>query len=234
MPMPRSDEPELLDRLSDETADAALRDNLRDIRRVNRYFGGTRAILGVIAPLLRQRSGVDPLAILDVATGSADIPLAVARLAEQQRVPIRIVATDLHAGVLEVARVATRESAIVVELADALDLPYGDGEFDIALCSLALHHFAPTDAVRLLAEMRRVSRATMIVNDLERSRLGLAGAWLVGHALTRNPMTRHDAPLSVRRAYTRAEARSLAAASGWQLTTVRRAIPFRYVLVGRP
>lgn len=234
MPMRRSDQVELLDDPAAIPAAAVLRDNLRDIRRVNRYFGGSRATVGAVLPLLRELDNPHPASILDVATGSADIPLAIARHARAARRPIRIVATDLHPEILAVARERTRDTGIVVERADALALPYANGQFDVALCSLALHHFSPADALRLLAEMRRVSRRAMIVNDLERSRLGLAGAWLVSRLLTRNPMTRHDAPLSVRRAYTLAEARDLAIIAGWGQPSVRRAVPFRFVLTGQP
>ena len=59
----------------------------------------------------------------------------------------------------------------------------------------------PDEAVRLLREMARVARLGVVVNDLDRSRLGWVGAWLLGHLLTGNRYTRHDAPLSVRRAY---------------------------------
>ena len=41
----------------------------------------------------------------------------------------------------------------------------------------------------------------MIVNDLDRGWLWWAGAWLMSHLLTSNRYTRHDAALSVRRAY---------------------------------
>ena len=63
-------------------------------------------------------------------------------------------------------------------------------------------------------QLRRVARMGVIVNDLVRSWHGYVGAWLVGHLLTRNPLTRHDGPLSVRRAYTRAEMEQLARDAG--------------------
>jgi hypothetical protein len=74
----------------------------------------------------------------------------------------------------------------------------------------------------------------MIVNDLERSWAGYAGAWLFGHVLTANRMTRNDAPLSVRRAYTRSEALALAHAASWRAARTRYSLPHRYVLTGRP
>ncbi len=62
--------------------------------------------------------------------------------------------------------------------------------------------------------MGRVARLGIIVNDLSRSRLAWVGAWVMAHTLTRNRFTRHDAPLSVRRAYLPAEAWALILTAG--------------------
>lgn len=234
MPLARTNDVEILDHVGDRADTDALTDNLRDIRRANRWLGGTRAVLSALAPLLPPTDDGQPISILDVATGSADIPVALADWAERRGLNIRIVATDFQPEVLAVARASERPGRIIVERADALDLPYPDRAFDVVTLSLALHHFEPEDALRVLREMGRVGRRTLIVSDLERSRLGLAGAWLFGRLLTTNPMTRNDAPLSVRRAYTRPEALALAHAASWRGAQVRSVVPCRYLLSGRP
>src|SRR5207245_2887314 len=89
---------------------------------------------------------------------------------------------------------------------------------DVAHASLVLHHLEPEAAVALLREMRRVAGRGVILNDLARGRLAWLGAWLLAHLATRNAFTRHDAPLSVRRAYTRAEARELFERAGMRPT----------------
>lgn len=232
-PIARTREPELLDQLGASVPPAELASNLRDIRRVNRWLGGTRAVLSVVVPLLRAADAVQPISILDVATGSADIPLALAAAAEREGRKVRIVATDREPAVLDVARAEVDFDLITIEVADALALPYPDASFDIVTLSLALHHFDLDDALQVLREMRRVGREALIVNDLERVRLGYIGAWLAGNLLTRNRMTRNDAPLSVRRAYTRAEALAMAHSAGWHAAHVRPVAPFRYLLTGR-
>ena len=232
--MARANRQELLDSAAERVPARELADNLRDIRRANRAFGGTRAVLAELRPLLHAWPAATPLTVLDVATGSADIPRAIADAAQRASVCVRIVATDLQPGVLAVARTAERPGILSVEQADARALPYADDAFDVVTLSLALHHFSPDEGCQVLAEMRRVGRRLLLVNDLERSRAGYLGAWLVGRLLTRNRLTRHDAPLSVQRAYTRAEALALARAAGWTQTRVRRAAPFRYVLTGAP
>lgn len=198
----RSTELELLDRPGNDPA--WLAGNLADLRRVNRWLGGVRLTLQGLERMTGDLRPGDAIRILDVATGSADIPAAMARWARQRRLQAWILATDQSA---EILRLAERSGASLVEfsIADACRLPFADDSFDIVTCSLVLHHLDPDEAVSMLREMSRVARLGIIVNDLVRSWTGYAGAWLFSHALTRNPLTRNDAPLSARRAYTRRE-----------------------------
>jgi ubiquinone/menaquinone biosynthesis C-methylase UbiE len=127
--------------------------------------------------------------------------------------------TDAEAGTAAITGMAAapRMNAppgIHLVAADARALPFADGSVDVAICSLVLHHLRPDDAVAMLREMRRVARLGIVVNDLDRNWLGFAGAWLAGRLLTRNPLTRHDGPLSFRRAYTRREMTALAKRAG--------------------
>ena len=109
-------------------------------------------------------------------------------------------------------------------------LPFDDGAFDVVTATLALHHFEPPAAQELLREMRRVARLTPIVGDLSRSRFAFAATWLWARATTRNRLTRHDAPLSVRRAYEPSEALALAREAGWRAPRIRREPFFRMTL----
>ena len=120
-----------------------------------------------------------------------------------------------------------------VEAADALQLPYADGAFDFALCSTALHHFDARDQLlRVLGELNRVAGIGGIINDLRRSRPALIGANLLAATFWRtHPVTRHDGPLSVRRAFTPAELDDLARAAGLPGARVHAHVPFRVALV---
>ncbi len=210
---------------------AALRGNLRDLRRVNRLLGGTALSTVALVRLLDHVSGtiggvhpVPPVRgaaavqLLDVGTGAADIPLALLRHARRARLPLAVVAVDSRPEVLDAARaidaaLASPDAPRLV-VADGRRLPWPDGSFDVAHASLVLHHLEPPDAVAFLAELRRVSRRGVIVNDLARNRLAWLFAIAGARLLTRNPLTRNDAPLSVRRAYTLPEVRDLLRAAG--------------------
>lgn len=206
---------------------------LADLRRVNRWLGGTRVIRHHLARLI-ARHPRPRYRILDVATGSGDVPLAIVRWARRRGIEVEVVGSDNHPVTLELARAHTAgEPAVATELADALRLPYGHGAFHFALCSTALHHFdRQADAVQVLREIDRVSSLGWIVADLARSRPALLGARLLAATVWRtHPVTRHDGPLSVRRSYTAAELRALADEAGFREAGVHSHFPFRIALV---
>jgi SAM-dependent methyltransferase len=200
---------------------AVLAANLRDLRRINRFFGGTSLSLRGLRALVARApravvDGAGVVRVLDVGTGAADIPVAIVRAKGPWRA-VRVTAIDSRPEVIDAARSINPDVAddrIDLAIADGLALPYPDGAFDVAHASLVLHHLEPDAAVGFLRELSRVAGIGVIVNDLGRGRLAWLGAWLILHAMTRNPYTLHDGPLSVRRAYTRAEARDLLAGAG--------------------
>ncbi len=230
---PHSDAVELLDAPGTLPA-PTLAHNLRDIRRVNRFAGGTAVVLRHLPELLDGVSRGTTITLLDIATGSGDIPRALVRWGRQQDYDLRVLATDVSEDVLAVARRETADvPTITIEACDARALPYRDGAFDIAVCSLALHHFPRTEAVQVLAEMGRVSRRGTILNDLVRTWPGYVGAWLLGNVTTTNRLTRHDAPLSILRAFTPDELAVMAREAGLTNITVTSHLFWRMALVAR-
>jgi ubiquinone/menaquinone biosynthesis C-methylase UbiE len=230
----RSDGQELLDGPLDDPA--ALRGNLRDLRRINRRLGGVRLSARALEALLdgRPTTPASLVRLLDVGTGAADIPVAlIGRFGDRRssQAALHVTGLDDRPEVLEAARDLDpalvdleARGVLTLTLGDGRSLPYPDDAFDVAHCSLVVHHLDPADAVAMLDEMARVARVGIIVNDLVRGRLALIGAWLVTRLTTRNRYTRHDAPLSVRRAYSRAELRELLTAAGLDVAWEGRAL----------
>jgi ubiquinone/menaquinone biosynthesis C-methylase UbiE len=213
---------------------AELRANLRDIRRVNRLGGGTAAVLRALPPLLDGVPCDREVVILDLATGSGDIPLAIGRWAAKEGRRLRVIASDVSEEVLAIAgERGPGEPRIALERFDARSVPLPDCAVDVVVCSLALHHFEPPDAIAVLREMGRLARRGFIVNDLVRGRVGYVVALVTSRLLTRNRLTRHDAPLSVLRAYTPAELVDLLRQAGIDDARVYRRPMFRMVGVWR-
>jgi len=224
--MPRLIARELMD--DDTTSgEAVWRGSLRDLARVNSLLGGRhlqRCEIDRLDPLPRR--------ILDVATGGADIPVFMIEHLRSKGVAATCVAVDRSPRVLSIANesLALRPDVQLVA-ADATDLPFADGSFDLATIVLALHHFDGEAAVTVLRELARVARS-VIVNDLRRSRIAWAFARVVFPLFTNNPFTLVDGPTSVLRAYTPQEARELARAAGWTSIAVRKYPGYRMALVG--
>ena len=206
-------------------APAELERNLADIAFANRWLGG-------IAPIRREVRRTGARSILDIGCGSGDVPHALVRDGRRRGVEVRATCLDRSAQMIAIARRLTGgDDRLTFVLGEGERLPFDDGAFDVVTCTLALHHFEPEPARALLSEMRRVARLTPIVGDLSRSALAFGATWLYARAVTRNRLTRHDAPLSVRRAYDPREAVALAREAGWRTPRVRREPFFRMTLV---
>lgn len=103
----------------------------------------------------RAAAGAPPGAILDLATGTADLALALRALA-----PARLVlGADFSEGMLRHGRTKIRGAAaerLLLLAADALSLPFPDGTFAGVVSAFLLRNLE--DLGRGLAEMRRVTR----------------------------------------------------------------------------
>ncbi len=215
-----------------------LRRSLAYIRRVNRFLGYTRSTLRHLKEFSKRWKPGETIWILDVATGSADVPMAVRAWAAANGLDVRIVALDLHAATVAAAADACRDRpgaapgarAVHLLRADAMRLPFADGAFDYAMTSMFLHHLDDETAVQALWEMGRVSRRGLIAADLLRSRR--AYAWITLFTLTANPMVRHDARVSVAQAFTLPEVGSLRDRAGLSFTATHRHFGHRFVLAG--
>jgi len=222
--------------LEPEQMDAAgvprdrLAEALRFIRRVNWLFGYTRATIGHLDRLTRDWPYERPLHVLDVATGSADVPDAVAKWAKRRRIEVRCVGLDLHQVTLDYARQAT-DGHVPLVRGDALRLPFDDGAFDIVMTSMFTHHLPDALIIEVLREMDRVASRGIIVADLARGRR--AYGWITLFTLLADPMVSHDARLSVRQALTSLDMESFARQAGITYAAARDHFGHRFVLSGR-
>src|SRR5215212_3285437 len=160
--LPRSAQLELLDAPAHDLA--ALADNLRDLRVLDRYLGGTALTWRALLPMLRALPSSTPATLLDVATGGADGPRILAARARRHGYDLRPFASDRLADVLRLARQAGAHFPLIQH--DALAIPLSDAAVDFVTCSLALHHFDPPAAAALLRELARIARRGLIVSDL--------------------------------------------------------------------
>ncbi|MCC6659656.1 MAG: methyltransferase domain-containing protein [Phycisphaerales bacterium] len=229
--MERTVEPELMDDPGVDRAD--LDRSLAYIRGVNRWLGGTRGLLANLKRWSRRWPRGKPVTLLDIGTGSADIPLAARRWAMRRGFDLRVTGVDLHAATLEAARGRVGdEPGIELIQADALRLMdlFTPGSFDYVHAGMFLHHLSFIEVLTVLRIMDRLARAGLVWNDLVRSRLSLA--LLRPALLGRAHIIRHDALASVRAGFTRAEVTDVARRVGLDYTRYRNVLAYRFTLAG--
>src|SRR6266481_9058562 len=212
--MKRSFDPAVLEMMDrPQSVSAELERDLERIRQLNRWFGSYRLVLSFIRRWIRP---ADKLRVVDLATGSGDIPRLIVDYARRIGANVEIDALDRQPATLAIAK---RLSVNYPEISyrEANILEWNSMEtYDITLCTLVLHHFSNEDAVRLLRRCCQVSKRFVLVSDLRRSFSLVAGVYVLTKLILREPMTRYDARLSAIRAFSFSEMRDLALRAGWE------------------
>lgn len=207
--------PELLD--SDAGTPREVEDSLKDLQMINRRFGGAQVMSDLLHQIAVQRR-LESIAWLDVAGASGDIAALAQKTLARKGVRLEPVLLDRAASHLN--------GCYPSVCSDALALPFRDDSLDVIGCSLFAHHLEPQQITQFAIESLRVARHAVVISDLIRHRLHLAFAY-AGWALYRSRLTRHDAPASVRRAYTVAEMKSILQRAGAFSVEVRHFYLFR-------
>ncbi len=216
--------------LDDPAADPlVVRSSLRHIARSNRWLGGRAALRHGLGLVLRGFTPASPLTLLDVGTGAGDLPAVAERWAARRSIVLRPLGLDRSLAAAALAR----DGGIPAMVGCAGSLPMQDRSVDLVLVSQLIHHLRRDAAIRILQECDRVARVGVIVTDLERARLAVAGFWVAARLLRFDRPTRLDGITSVRRGYSLQEFRGLFREAGIAARCDCKP-PYRLVATWRP
>lgn len=226
-------------RLTPERMDAPdadprdLERSLRFLRFVNARLGGTRASMKPFRKWSRQWSPGKTIRVLDIGTGSADIPIAMIDWANSHNFAMQVTAIDKHPTTLDIARryIGSRDDVVLIEC-DALALMdrFEPGSFDYAHTGTFLHHLTDVEVMTVLRSMDRLSRHGVVWNDLLRTRFARSGAQMLRIVPGVPAMVRHDAVVSFEAGFTRHEAIELARRVGLAEIECRTHLLYRFTL----
>ena len=199
------------------------------LRVLNRMLGYTRATIRHLERFSRRWAPGQTVRILDLGTGSADIPRAILRWADGRGFDIQIVGVDLHP-VTALAAASPRDQRLQIVQADVADLPFGPGTFDYCLTSMFLHHLGDEQVIDVMKTMNRLSRRGVLIADLLRD--PLAYRWIQLFSAFSTPMVRHDGPASIAQAFTKAEILHLRDRGGLMFARYHHHAGYRFILAG--
>ena len=215
------------ERMDDPDIDPELHvQALKGIRRINAMSASASAIW----PTLRGLAATKPIRVLDLACGSGDVAIALARKAQRAGLPMVIEGCDISPTAVQFATDTAKRKRIDARFFafDVLhdELPQG---YDVIYSSLFIHHLATPQVQQLLTRMAAVA-PTIIINDLIRCRIGLVLAYVACNALSLSPIVHFDGPCSVAAAFTIPEIRHVAQDAGLNQASVSWKWPYRYLL----
>lgn len=213
---------ELLD--TDSGTPVEIATSLSDLRRINRWFGGLSTTQSLIERVA-SKLGATSLSVLEVAAGPSEVPELVRTKMQKRRIEIEVTLLDRAA-----SHFSNRSNGSRAVVGDALALPFADASFDVVCCCLFAHHLGLAELVQFVNEGLRVGRTAVLINDLIRHPLHLALVY-AGRPLYRSRLTQHDAPASVRQAYTREEMLELLKQTKAAKTEISRHYLFRMGVV---
>lgn len=221
-------EPELMD---DPSLDRdEHRRALAGLARLNRAGCALAPLWNAIRPLATT-PGHGTVTILDVATGSGDVPLGLLRCARKAGATLDIHACDISEHALAEAqrRAGLAGRTLTTFPLDAVhrEIP---GSYDIVMCSLFTHHLDDDQVVHLLYRMRAAAKRLVLVSDLVRSPAAYRTAVAASRLLTRSRIVHVDAAKSMRAAFTMNEIAELADRAGLTSAEVSPGSPCRFLL----
>lgn len=216
--MKRCYQQELMDDFSiqDERIDTAL----VELKIINKYLGGISTTKSALELTIRNNN--DEVKILDIGSGSSDNLIA----AKNSFPNIRISSLDKN------LRTLTATKNLIPKInSDAFYLPFKNNSWDLVHVALFLHHFNEIQIKKLLKEFLRISKKGIIINDLERSYFALLGIKLLTILFSKSEMVKHDAPISVKRGFSKSDLINLFNEQNIANYTIKRKWAFRWMVV---
>ena len=216
--MKRSYDAEIMDDFSiqDERIDKAL----HELKIINKFLGGISTTKSALKYFSESEN--DKLKIVDVGSGSSDNLLS----AKSKYPNLQILSIDKN------LRALSGSKNLIDRInSDAFELPFKNNSCDIIHTALFLHHFTEEELQLLLLEFLRTARKGIIINDLQRSYLALLGIKILTVLFSKSKMVKNDAPLSVKRGFTKQEILNLLEDVGVKNFVIKKKWAFRWMVV---
>jgi ubiquinone/menaquinone biosynthesis C-methylase UbiE len=211
-------EPELMDDFS--IRDSRIDDALKELKIINNYLGGVSTTVSALKYFTRDK--LISLKIIDVGSGSSDNLV----IAKNTYPNLQILSVDKNISVLNYSK-----NSLEKINSDAYHLPFKNECCDIVHIALFLHHFNEDQIEKLLKEFLRICKKGIIINDLQRSLLALAGIKLLTVLFSKSILVKNDAPVSVKRSFNKSEIINFLRKSGISNYIIKYKWAFRWMVV---
>ncbi len=224
----RSAEPEIMDDLT--YAGPLMDRTLHELEIVNKWLGGNSVTLDALQKLLRGVKG--EITIADLGCGRGDMLRLIDLWALKNNVKVSLVGIDANTYIINAAKENLRSLPhIRFHDIDILSPEFKTLRFDVVIGTLFYHHFSDADLTRFFRQLKDQAGIGFIINDIHRHPLAYHSIRILTRFFSKSSMVRFDAPLSVRRAFSKAELFQILNAAGVRNFDIRWKWAFRWQVV---
>lgn len=200
----RSHQPEIMDDL--QLQGEPMKVLLDDLKVVNTWLGGKTITLDGIEQLLGKFDKSKSITVLDVGCGDGEMLRQCAQWASKRQIELHIIGIDANPHILNEAinrsKHVTQSNFTVMDiLSEKKKLP----KFDIALCTLFIHHLSETEIIQLLKRLTSEAKVGVVINDLHRSRWAFWLFRIFSLVFLKTKIAKHDGLVSVARGFKQEE-----------------------------
>jgi 2-polyprenyl-3-methyl-5-hydroxy-6-metoxy-1,4-benzoquinol methylase len=195
----RATQPEFLD--SKDCDPQLAYSSYRFMKWVNRFGGGTKAVKNYLATEISRNGDSRPVRILDIGSGTCDIPLAILKWARKRRQEIEFTCLETNETALKFASENIERSGF-----DAIELKRQSifefdcrQSFDYAIGSMFFHHCRDEQILDLIEKLRSYMLKSLLINDLRRDLTSYASCRVLACSFSKG--LRHDVLLSIRKGF---------------------------------
>lgn len=223
----RSDKTEIMDDFSLEGE--VLREALDKIAKINQLLGGNKLTLDGVKKLISKVSKEQEIVIVDIGCGNGDMLRSLAKFSIENHLNFQLIGIDANSFTINHARkLSENYSNINFRCEDILDKSFAELKYDIALCTLTLHHFKDNEIVQLLNVLIRNSQTGIVINDLHRSAIAYRLFQGLCFVFRLNSMSREDGLVSIKRGFKKVELKNFSKKLNFKNYSIQWKWAFRY------
>jgi SAM-dependent methyltransferase len=227
----RSYQEELMDDLNAPTDELHL--NLDEIIQINKITGGPNVSIQGVKKLLVNTSKKE-IHFVDIGCGGGDMLAYLAKQSSKLGVRFKLTGVDFQPKVIDFAKkkypwLANQVNWVV---GDYKELLRSGLKADIFHAALFCHHFTDEELIPFFRDLSTASELGFVINDLQRHPLAYYGIKVINTFASKSRFTKHDAPLSVLRAFKKNELQDLFVQTGLERYSMTWKWAFRYLVVG--
>ena len=216
--------------MDDLTYDGPLMDQtLSELETINTWLGGNNVTMSALREIL---SGIDrkgKVRIVDLGCGRGDILQNIEKWSRNNQITVDLIGIDANDYIVNMANQSLpKGSQIKFECIDILSAEFQSQQFDIVIGTLFFHHFSDHQLISFFRGLKNQAKIGFIVNDIHRHPIAFYSIWLLTRLFSRSSMVKYDAPLSVMRAFKKAELTRILHQAGVRNFKIRWKWAFRW------